>query len=252
MEKSLCHESPGDVRLTPPFPAVTPSENTPVMKPIHLVLSKPSERVPLCGSRFWGHPDLPRGYPYPCFPDTDGDPFEYTFICQINLSEVAPYDTEGRLPHRGLLSFFAKIEHYLGRFDGGDSLSGYISEPEDVKVLFFPEVGSPGTPTDFQEMVLIDDRGRPIGPEELRIDFSLQPSGRYCDEHALFAPPTHREWETWDPPFEDWEILLQVDSFSGEDFQLNFMDFGVLVFLIAPQDLALGHFEQVRGIVLST
>ena len=222
------------------------------MKPIHLVLSKPSERIPLCGSRFWGHPDLPRGYPYPCFPDTDGDPFEYTFICQINLSEVAPYDTEGRLPHRGLLSFFAKIEHYLGRFDGGDSLSGYISEPEDVKVLFFPEVGSPGTPTDFEGVVLVDDRGRPIGPEELRIDFSRRPSGRYCDEHALFAPPTHREWETWDPPFEDWEILLQVDSFSGEDFQLNFMDFGVLVFLIAPQDLAQGHFERVRGIVLST
>ena len=58
---------------------------------------------------------------------------------------------------------------------------------------------------------------------------------------------THQE-----PPFEDWQILLQVDSFSGMDFDLNFMDFGVLDFLISPEDLAKRDFSSVRAIVLST
>ena len=53
-------------------------------------------------------------------------------------------------------------------------------------------------------------------------------------------------------PFEDWVILLQIDSFEGKDFVLNFMDFGVLDFLISPKALEASDFSDVRGIVLST
>ena len=100
------------------------------MKPIYLALSKPSERVPLCGSRFWGHPDLPRGYPYPCFPDADGDPFEYTFICQINLSEAAPYDTEGRLPHRGCCPFSPRSSTTSGGSTAGTASRDTSANPK--------------------------------------------------------------------------------------------------------------------------
>ena len=48
------------------------------------------------------------------------------------------------------------------------------------------------------------------------------------------------------------EILLQVDSFAGMDFNLNFMDCGVLDFLIAPEALWARDFSSVRAIVLST
>lgn len=47
-------------------------------------------------------------------------------------------------------------------------------------------------------------------------------------------------------------ILLQVDSFEGEDFSLNFMDTGVLDFLISPHDLEKSDFSDVRAIVLSS
>ena len=52
--------------------------------------------------------------------------------------------------------------------------------------------------------------------------------------------------------YEDWLILLQVDSFEGKDFQLNLMDVGVLDFLISPSDLKQHSFDNVRAIVLSS
>ena len=222
------------------------------MKPIGLILTKPCDRIAPCGSRFWGNPDLPKGFEYPTYRDRDGDPFEYQFICQINLSELAPFDPDKRLPAKGLLSFFAKIDHYLGHPDGGSGLSGYISDTEDVRVLFFPEVGFPGENPEFEEMVLLDEADVPINPGELRILFRNGASTDCSEDHALFAEPVYREWASWEYPYEAWQILLQVDSFSGTDFDLRFMDLGVLDFLISPEDLVSGRFDRVRAIVLST
>ena len=221
------------------------------MKPIKLILSKPFDHIAKCKSRFWGNPDLPKGYEYPTYLDENGDPFEYQFICQINLAELAPYDIEKHLPHKGLLSFFAKIDHYLGRIDGGECIFGYISGTEDVKVLFFPEVDIHGDNPEFEEVILLDHDDKTINPDELQIRFTFKSFDDYQDDHALFAEPTYREWETWDYPYENWQILLQIDSFSGTDFNLNFMDFGVLDFLISPEDLANNRFDRVRAIVLS-
>ena len=113
-------------------------------------------------------------------------------------------------------------------------------------MLYFPDSNG------FEETLLTDIDGTPLSPRGLPVIFSEKPEGKYCDEHMLFAPPTHREWENWDPPFEDWPILLQIDSFNGKDFNLNFMDCGVLDFLISPEDLAARRFDNVRAIVLST
>lgn len=222
------------------------------MKPVNMILSKRPERTPVCGSRFWGDPDLPAGYDYPTYADDDGDACEYRFVCQINLADVAPFDTENRLPHRGLLSFFAKIDRYLGDFGYGDGISGYVSDEDDVRVLFFPDAGLPGESPGFERVVLLDSDDSRINPSELHAEFSSCVPDGYVEEHALMAEPSHREWERWDHPYEDWEILLQVDSFDGEDFNLNFMDFGVLDFLISPEDLASRRFDRVRAIVLST
>lgn len=214
-------------------------------RPIYLKLSEPSEKLQACSSRFWGNPDLPDSSRYPFYTDEDGDLYPYFFICQINLEEIAPFDPEGLLPHKGLLSFFAKIDNYIGYDPAGYYIGGHISDPEDVKVLYFPDC------TDFQEVVLVDDNDEQTAPQELQIEFA-ESVEKYGDDHALFARPDHREWETWDTPFEDWKILLQIDSFEGRDFHLNFMDFGVLDLLISPDDLRNRRFDNVRAIVLST
>ena len=215
------------------------------MKPIYLILSKPSGEVAECGSCFWGDPDLPEEVNYPMYTDNEGDPYPYTFICQINLDELAAFAPSNPLPKKGLLSFFAKIDRYLGYDDDSDCIGGNISEADEVKVMYFPSCEG------MRKVVLVDDDDEPLSRVGMEIRFadSKEP---LSDAHALFAEPTHREWETWADPFEAREILLQGDSFDGEDFDLNFMDCGVLDFLISPEALRNADFSDVRGIVLST
>ena len=214
-------------------------------KPIYLILSEPFEKLPTGASRFWGNPDLPEGFNYPMYIDDEGDYYPYVFICQINLAELSSFAPENPLPQRGLLSFFAKIDHNLGIMAASDGMQSHYSEPEDVKVLYFPAIDN------MQEVVIVDDENEPVSPCEKSISFAYK-NTYLGDDHALFALPTHREWESWDAPYEDWQILLQIDSFEGMDFNLNFMDCGVLDFLISPADLANRKFDNVRAIILST
>ena len=215
------------------------------MKPIHLRLSNPFEKLPTTASRFWGNPSLPEDMEWPCYTDDDGDMLDYVFVCQINLAELAPYDTADILPHSGLLLFFAKIDHYLGHFEY-ESVGGSISSKDAVKVIYLPETDG------LVEKELVDENDNPVSAAEMQIAFTYDFDPLRDDDTCLFAPPDHREWESWDHPYEDWLILLQVDSFSGMDFNLNFMDFGVLDFLISPRDLQIADFSGVRAIVLST
>lgn len=215
------------------------------MKPIHLKLSKPFEKLPATASRFWGNPALPEDLEWPGYTDDDGDELDYVFVCQINLEELAPYDTDHALPSSGLLLFFAKIDHYLGHFEY-ESVGGSVSPVEAVRIIYLPSTDG------LVEKVLVDETDTPVSPEELQIDFTYDFDPLRDEDTCLFARPDHREWETWDHPYEDWLILLQVDSFSGMDFNLNFMDFGVLDFLISPQDLRKADFSNVRAIVLSS
>lgn len=215
------------------------------MKPIYLNLSKPFNELETAASRFWGNPALPEGMDYPQYIDDEGDQYPYVFLCQINLADLHAFSAENPLPATGLLLFFAKIDHYLGQFAATDCIGGAISNPQAVKIIYIHDC------SDLREIVLVDDDDSPISPEEMEITFTHdhEPLG---DDHSLFARPDHREWETWDHPYEDWLILLQIDSFSGMDFNLNFMDFGVLDFLISPCDLRTADFANVRAIVLST
>lgn len=216
-----------------------------MMKPVYLKLSVPSGKLATGSSRFWGNPDLPKGFAFPTYIDEEGEECHYFFICQINLKELGNLDSSSVLPKEGLLSFFAKIDYYMGYWDAPVKICGSVSGKDAVKVLYFPPC------EDMEENVLVDDENNPVSPRELQIDFRLDVSS-LSDEHLLFAPPTHCPWETWDPPFEDWRILLQIDSFEGEDFGLNFMDCGVMDFLISPSDLKRQRFDNVRAIILST
>ena len=215
------------------------------MKPVYLKLSVPSDKLTTGASRFWGNPDLPKDVEFPSYIDEEGEEYHYFFICQINLEEMAKCDIPTLLPKKGLLSFFAKIDHYMGCYDVPMEIGGGVSDKEAVCVVYFPSCEN------MVEKVLVDDDNAPIAPDELQIDFRFEISP-LSDEHALFASPSHRPWDTWDAPFEDWEILLQIDSFEGYDFNLNFMDCGVLDFLISPLDLERQCFDNVRATVLST
>lgn len=226
---------------------------------IHIGLSRPDDLIPCCGSLFFGDPDLPCDFEYPSYIGPDGEMMQYQFICQINLSEVAPLDHSGILPHKGLLSFFAKIDRYLGHEDGGTSIGLSLSEPDDVKVLYFPEVNAAGDDKNkgFLRQVLVDDNDDFLNPAEWQMKFSnvehLDIDTLLFDgDNSLLAEPYHREWEDWDEPCQGWRILLQIDSSESNDYVLNFVDWGVLVFLISPEDLANARFDRVRAQILSS
>lgn len=51
------------------------------MKPVRLKLSTVDQALPTGASRFWGNPDLPRGFDYPMYKDFEGDDVPYVFVC---------------------------------------------------------------------------------------------------------------------------------------------------------------------------
>ena len=64
-------------------------------------------------SHWWGFPDLPEACEWPC--NEDGDLL--TFICQISLEDISELDSENRLPHKGMIWFFADLDYFLGDLD---------------------------------------------------------------------------------------------------------------------------------------
>lgn len=213
------------------------------MTPIYIHM-QPHVAVEPGMSHFWGNPELPEGFEFPTATDEYGEEWHLRFICQINLADIAPWDKDNMLPHSGLLAVFADIDYYMGESDE-TSIMGFIGDRQYVKVAYFKDIER------LHEVCLVDINDEPISPEPIAITFDNHHEP-LSDEHALLAHPDHRPWETWDKPYDNWEILLQIDSCEGSDFNLNFMDCGVLNILISPKDLRNRRFDRVRPIVLST
>lgn len=75
---------------------------------IRLIPEKTESRL-FCSSKWWGNPDMPSNMAYPMI---DGYPM--TFLCQIDCEDIAPFDTDGKLPHEGMFYVFAAVDEYLG------------------------------------------------------------------------------------------------------------------------------------------
>ena len=204
------------------------------MDSIKICLEKPSEDL-FMQSKWWGNPDMPVGFDVPD---------DLTFICQIRCDEIAEFDKENLLPHKGMLYFFAEIDYYFGHFDSYCP-DGYWDN-EDVKVFYVEDIDN----QTFEQVVFVDDDDNPVALKELRIVFSN--SGPMCETNKMLGEPYNREWEDWDAPYNGWTELLQVDSDDYEGATLNFMDWGMLHILINPKDLKNKDFSNVTSIVCST
>ena len=204
------------------------------MDSIKICLEKPSEDL-FMQSKWWGNPDMPVGFDVPD---------DLTFICQIRCDEIAEFDKENLLPHKGMLYFFAEIDYYFGHFDSYCP-DGYWDN-EDVKVFYVEDIDN----QTFEQVVFVDDDDNPVALKELRMVFSN--SGPMCETNKMLGEPYNREWEDWDAPYNGWTELLQVDSDDYEGATLNFMDWGMLHILINPKDLKNKDFSKVTSIVCST
>ena len=201
---------------------------------IKLNLSKTDECL-FCKSKWWGNPDIPEGF---SFDDT------LMFLCQIRCEDLVSLDKENRVPHKGMLYFFCDIPYYLGFYDEFEPPYGRLWDSDYVKVYYVEDV----VEEEFRQIVFDDDFLPSI--HERKIEFVQTNEDDYG--HKLLGSPCQFEYEDWDEPCQGWINLLQIDSDEDDDYNLMFMDMGVLYVIINPDDLRVKDFSKVKAYLYST
>ena len=121
-----------------------------------------------CDSKFWGDPDMPEDMEYPM---VDGRPL--TFICQISCFDIAGMDTEGLLPHDGMLYFFADIDDILGYESESRHSAG--EWPKGAALVKFTKTVNMET---FKSIILLDEDDEPLTAKPQPVEFGQ------CDDSS--------------------------------------------------------------------
>lgn len=206
------------------------------MKPIKIT-TRETEKDLTGKSKWWGAPDLPDTIPYPytTYIDEDGDEYcqPLTFICQIRLKDIADYDTEGLLPHKGMLYFFADIDYFLGEdaplvmplhdYCGDMIRVMYLEDESDLKPYVITWEGTDESVFRPAEEILFNDTEETYCHELLGIPFESEVADSYPNAISLLAIQEEDRW------------------------RLRFFDCGTMYFLIDRDDLRQGDFTKVKS-----
>ena len=194
-----------------------------------------------CCSKWWGDPDLPADMEYPMAEaEEDGERFAYplTFICQIDCEDIAPFDPEGRLPHKGMFYIFAGLDEYLEMDSPWHNGIGEW-ERKQVVVKYTKEINM----ETFRSAILVDDEDQPLTQPALKMTFEQCPDNADCTK--LLGFPFFEEVRQ---EMEGCENFLQIDSDTAG---LRFYDEGMLNLLYKNADLAAGKWKLVKGYMIS-
>lgn len=201
------------------------------------IITKTTEDKLTSESHWWGFPDLPEGIDFPIMPaqadekDDEGEDL-LTFICQIKLEDIAPYDRENLLPHWGMLYFFAELDYFLGNMEANSNHIGFWSE-SSYKVIYTPET----TRLYTHKVVWKDGTDACLPAESMSFE-----NVKDCEyNHKLLGIPFFDEVREENPGYIS---LLQIDE--DERWGLRFYDCGMLNFLISKEDLGAKRFDKVR------
>lgn len=197
-----------------------------------------TERILFCASKWWGDPDMPEDMEYPAVQVTeDGETFDYplTFVCQINCEDIAPYDPENKLPHEGMLYFFAALDEWLGY---ESPLHNGIGEWE--KKTFVVKYTKSINFETFRSCIMVDEDDQPVTEPELEIIFSE------CEEdacgHKLLGVPFYEDVRQ---EYPDMLNLLQLDD--DDDLCMHFYDCGTVNLMIKGSDLKFGNWKKTKA-----
>ena len=166
-------------------------------------------------SHWWGFPDLPEACEWPC--NEDGDLL--TFICQISLEDISEFDTDNRLPHKGMIWFFADLDYFLGDLDAPCGGTGEW-EPGTFKVLYSEDCSDLLTHEYYWE------EGEPavLPAEEMTFEAASETDFGF----KLLGMPAMTEG--YENENEGLMSLLQMDE--EERWGLRFFDCGTVNFMI--------------------
>lgn len=196
---------------------------------------KRTERILFCGSKWWGDPDMPENMQYPTMEVTeDGETYDYplTFICQINCEDIAPFDKENRLPHEGMLYFFAAVDDYIGYESPVHNPAG--EWPKGRVMLKYAKTINFET---FQTCMLVGDEDEQLTENELEIVFSE------CEDEDDGIKMLSNDLPG---NYSDHTNLLKLvsDSVSGLDFGSGRLDF-----VIKNSDLGFGNWKKTKAVL---
>ena len=201
---------------------------------IKLTLEK-TERILFCGSKWWGDPDMPENMQYPTMEvNEEGETFDYplTFVCQINCEDIAPYDKEGKLPHEGMLYFFAAIDDYIGYESPVQNPAG--EWPKGRLVVKYAKSINFET---FQTCMLVGDEDEQLTEPELTITFSE------CEDSEngikMLAGCS-------DENYPDHVSLLQIAPDDIGGIELKDQTINVLM---KESDLKFGNWKRAKAIL---
>lgn len=199
---------------------------------IRLTLNK-TERILFCGSKWWGDPDMPENMQYPVMQVTeDGETYDYplTFVCQINCEDIAKYDKDGKLPHEGMLYFFAAVDDYIGYESPVENPMG-----EWPKGRFVVKYAKTINFETFQTCMLVGDEDEQLTEPELEITFSECENDEACIKilAEVAGQPDHISL-----------LQLNSDVQGGIDMQNRTVDL-----IIKESDLGFGNWKRAKAVM---
>ena len=169
-------------------------------------------------SHWWGFPDLPEICEWPC--NEDGDLL--TFICQISLEDISEFDTDNRLPHKGIIWFFADLDYFLGDLDAPCGGTGEW-KPGTFKVLYSEDCSDLLTHEYYWE----DGEPAVLPAEEMTFEAASETDFGF---KLLGLPALTEGYENEN---EGLMSLLQMDE--EERWGLRFFDCGTMNFMIPAE-----------------
>ena len=169
-------------------------------------------------SHWWGFPDLPEACEWPC--NEDGDLL--TFICQISLEDISEFDTDNRLPHKGIIWFFADLDYFLGDLDAPCGGTGEW-KPGTFKVLYSEDCSDLLTHEYYWE----DGEPAVLPAEEMTFEAASETDFGF----KLLGMPAMTEG--YENENEGLMSLLQMDE--EERWGLRFFDCGTVNFMIPTE-----------------
>ena len=145
-----------------------------------------------------------------------------TFICQICLEDIAELDPECKLPHKGMLWFFADLDYFLGDLYAPCVGSGEWS-PETFQVLYSEDCSDLLTHEYYWE----DGEPAVLPAEEMTFEATSETDFGF----KLLGMPAMTEG--YENENEGLMSLLQLDE--EERWGLRFFDCGTVNFMVPTE-----------------
>lgn len=147
------------------------------------------------GCKIGGKPYLPADFPWPSF-TFEGEQRPLSFFCQLNLTELAPFDKDKQLPDHGLLSFFYECESFCWGFDPKDRGA--------AKVYYFEDT------TDFIPFEIPEAINEEQIMPEIGVSFKAKQAYPKYEEFVIHSA-MECDWEDYDKILEKLGVNTEED-----------------------------------------